>query len=251
MIWLIVALNFVVSIKWILAISLFIFYFRQELRELFKVLPDAMKSAMDKIESFELRAGKMTFFESNLGSDFNPSKTTANDTTGPEDNKSDGTYNKSADGYNKGFGPFELQTVIEEGNIIEKQIMDRKCSEPDAIGMLIYSLAHQTLRNRFLIFDRFITRSQISALEYLNSNVLPIHTDKFKKFCDKLAEEEKGYTYVSFVKWIVDWKLIEKTSRGFIIAIHGRDYLSFRARAGSNVLQPLSTPWQKIAASLD
>lgn len=238
MMWIILALNFIVSIKWVLAISLFIYYFRQELRAIFKVLPDVIKGTMDKLKSFKSRAGELTFFESNLGSELNLSK-------------SENTYNKSAEGYNKGFGPFELQTVVEEGNIIEKQIIDKKCSEADAIGLLIYSLAHQNLRNRFLIFDRFITTAQISALEYLNASILPIPTDKFKKFCDELAGKEDGYTYDSFVRWMTDWKLIEKTSLGFVIALHGRDYLSFRARAGSNSLKPISKPWQEIAASLN
>lgn len=248
MIWIILILNFIVSMKWILAIFLFIYYFKQELRELFKELANKLKD----MKSFESSVGKATFFGQPLGSELKPDTTNFNENgERSEKSKKEGAYNKNFNGYNKGFGPFELKTVIEEGNIIEKQIIDRKCSESDAIGMLIYSLAHQNLHNRFLIFDRFITRSQISTLEYLNANVLPVPTEKFRKFCDKLAGEEDGYTYDSFVSWMVDWKLIEKSARGFIIAINGRDYLSFRARAGSNVFQPLSTPWQEIAATLD
>lgn len=143
---------------------------------------------------------------------------------------------------------FQSPIITNEEKIIRNQLAEAKCSDGQAITVLISQLANRNVLTLLCLIDRCIYEEQIKLLLYLNTNSKICTGDdlqqfytlwheksiKFKEAISAIDDKASSYensTYEQFLGFLITHGLINQNINGYSITPLGKDYLSFIVRA--------------------
>jgi len=149
---------------------------------------------------------------------------------------------------------FQSPVITTEEKTIRNQLAEAKCSDGQAITVLISQLANRNVLTLLCLIDRSIYEEQIKLLLHLNTNNKTCTGDelqqfytlwyeksiKFKEAISAIDDKASSYansTYEQFLGFLVTHGLISQNISGYSITPLGKDYLSFIVRVGRQLPQ--------------